>query len=62
MIAVQYARQQVIDTLRRCGYEQIADEASRDLPDLVDADQLEAWGIRHGISRDELVSRMGGSP
>jgi len=62
VIAMRYRREQVVDVLRRCGYEQIADEASRDLPDPVDVDQLEAWGIRHGLSRDELVSRMGGSP
>jgi len=27
----------------------------------VDADQLENWGMRHGVSKDDLISRMGGS-
>ena len=57
-----YSRQWVVDTLRRNGYQQEADEALRVLPDEVDAQQLEEFGDRYGISRDELVSRMGGSP
>ena len=61
MIAMQYSRQDVIDVLRRSGFAQLADEASRMLPDPVDSVQLEAWGIQHGISRDEIISRLGGS-
>jgi hypothetical protein len=57
-----YSRQWVADTLRRFGYPQEADEALRVLPEEVDRQQLEEFGDRHGISRDELVSRMGGSP
>jgi len=57
-----YSRQWVVDTLRRIGYQQEADEALRVLPEEVDRRQLEEFGNRHGISRDELVSRMGGSP
>ncbi len=57
-----YSRQWVVDTLRRIGYQQEADEALRVLPEEVDRRQLEEFGNRYGISRDELVSRMGGSP
>ena len=57
-----YSRKWVADTLRRIGYEREADEALRELPEQVDLRQLEEWGDRHGISRDELMSRMGGSP
>lgn len=57
-----YSRQWVVDTLRRNGYLQEADEALRVLPEEVDAKQLQEFGDRHGISRDELISRMGGSP
>ena len=32
------------------------------LPDPVDIDRLAAWMMQHGLSRDEIVSRMGGSP
>jgi hypothetical protein len=56
------SRQWVVDTLRRMGYAQEADQAARELPDPVDLEELRAFGDRHGISRDELNSRMGGSP
>lgn len=55
-------RQTVIDTLRRLGYDQQADEALKVLPDPVDFKQLEQFGQQYGISRDELIDRMGGSP
>jgi hypothetical protein len=59
---MQYSRQWVVDMFRRMGYPQLADEALRDLPDPVDLDELQGWSMRHGISRDDLISRMGGSP
>jgi hypothetical protein len=59
---MQYNRQYVIDSMRRLGYQQLADEALRDLPDPVDLDELQAWCLRHGLTRDDLISRMGGSP
>jgi hypothetical protein len=59
---MQYNRQYVIDSMRRLGYQQLADEALRDLPDPVDLDELQAWCLRHGLARDDLISRMGGSP
>jgi hypothetical protein len=64
MVVVQmgYSRQWVADTLRCIGYQQEADEALRVLPEEVDRRQLEESSDRHGIPRDELVSRIGGSP
>jgi hypothetical protein len=44
------------------GFTQEADEAAQELPDPVEMEQLHEFGDRHGISRDELTSRMGGSP
>ena len=38
----QYGRQYVVDLLNRLGYAELADEASRDLPDPVDVHRLEA--------------------
>jgi hypothetical protein len=58
----QYSRQHVIDVLHTLQRPDLADEASRDLPDTVDIDRLVAWMLQHGLSRDEMVSRMGGSP
>jgi hypothetical protein len=62
VIVMQYSRQHVVDVLRSLRYPELADEASRDLPDPVDIDRLQAWMTQHGLSRDEMVSRMGGSP
>jgi hypothetical protein len=58
----QYSRQHVVDGLRRAGWSELADEASRTLPDPVDVKQLDAWGMQHGVSFDDLISRFGGSP
>jgi hypothetical protein len=57
-----YDRQWIIDELRRLGYTQEADDAKQMLPDEVSEEDLRAFSNRHGISRDELTSRMGGSP
>lgn len=62
MIAMEYSRQQVVDVLRSGGWSDLAEEASRVLPDPVDMDRLVAWGMRHGLSRDDVISRFGGSP
>jgi hypothetical protein len=58
----QYRRQLVVDVLRHAGWPELADEASRVLPDPVDFNQLGAWAMKHGFTRDDLVSRLGGSP
>jgi hypothetical protein len=58
----QFSRQHVIDVLNRVGYTELAEEASRILPDPVDVDQLVELGIHYGVTRDDLISRMGGSP
>ena len=59
---MQYTRQHVVDLLRRTGFSEAAEEAARTLPDPVDLDYLAEWGVKYGITRDELISRMGGSP
>ncbi|HUB41153.1 MAG TPA: hypothetical protein VMA72_20110 [Streptosporangiaceae bacterium] len=58
----EYRKQHVIDLLNRQGYSQLAEEAQRVLPDPVDVDRLAEWAIKHGLTRDGLISRMGGSP
>jgi hypothetical protein len=55
----QYSRQDVVDVLRHAGWSDLADEASRTLPDPVDVTKLEAWGIQHGVSTEDLKSRFG---
>jgi hypothetical protein len=58
----QYSRQHVIDLLNRTGHAQLAQEASRVLPDPVDAEQVATWGMQHGLTYDDMISQMGGSP
>jgi hypothetical protein len=57
-----YGRRDVADMLRRQGFPELADVALRELPDPVDAGQLETWGMRQSVSKDDLISSMGGSP
>ena len=52
----------MIDLLRHAGLPQLADKAAEELPDPIDAGRLEEWEVEHGISRDDLISRFGGSP
>ena len=62
VVRMSYSRQWVVDTLRHIGYPQAADAALHELPDGIDLEQLQVFGDKHGINRDDLVSRMGGSP
>jgi hypothetical protein len=55
-------RQWLVDTLRRLGYTEAADDAVRDLPDPVSLEEVTKFADRYGISRDEVISQMGGSP
>jgi hypothetical protein len=55
-------KQWFVGTLRRLGYTEAADEAERELPDPVSTDELIKFADRFNISRDEVMSQMGGSP
>ena len=57
-----YPRQEIVELMRRTGYTELADEAERVLPDPVDVDQLTAFAQSHGVTRDDFMSEMGGSP
>jgi len=57
-----YTRQWLVEILRRLGYAQAADDALREMPDEFDLKQLQEFGDRHRISRDEMTNAMGGSP
>ncbi len=56
------ARQDVVDMLRRTGLPELAEEAPRVLPDPVDLDFAVKVLEAYGVTRDELIDRMGGSP
>jgi hypothetical protein len=61
----QYSRQLVVDVLHHAGWPELADEASRTLPDPVGVTHLEAWAMQHGFSFEDVKGRFGshgGSP
>jgi hypothetical protein len=62
-IAMLVTKQHVVEVLRRAGLPEAAEEADRSLPDPVELECAQEFGFeRFGISRDFLISRMGGSP
>jgi hypothetical protein len=59
---MQVTRQHVVDILRTARLPELAEEAHRALPDPVEYDRAARFLFRYGITKDELISRMGGSP
>ena len=55
-------RQWFVNTLRHLGYTEAAEAAARELPDPVSMEELRKFADRYAISRDEVMSQMGGSP
>jgi len=59
---MEVTRQHVVDVLRTAGLPEAADEADRSLPEQMDLERAERFLGRYGITKDVLISRMGGSP
>jgi hypothetical protein len=59
---MQVLRQHVVDILQISGLHYLADEAQRALPDPVEYEQAASFLSKYGITKDELMSRRGGSP
>jgi len=55
-------KNEIVRVLRNAGLNDAADEAEQSLPDELDIEEAVQFGLRYGITRDELVSLMGGSP
>ena len=62
LIATQVTRQHVVEVLRTAGLPEVADEANRSLPEELDLERAAEFLARYGITKDALISRMGGSP
>jgi len=62
LIATQVTRQHVVEVLRTAGLPEVADEANRSLPEELDLELAAEFLARYGITKDALISRMGGSP
>jgi hypothetical protein len=59
---MRLARQHVVELLRRTGHAEAAEDAARALPDPAELDDVLLFLGPYGITRDVLVSEMGGSP
>ena len=60
--AMQVTKRHIIEVLKTAGLPQVAEEANRSLPDEMDLERAAEFVGRYGITRDVLISRMGGSP
>jgi hypothetical protein len=59
---MQYTRDHVAKVLRRAGYWDLANLAESTLPEVVELDEVAAFLQPHGVTHDELISGLGGSP
>jgi hypothetical protein len=59
---MQVTRQHVVDLLRVAGLPELVEEARQALPDPVEYTRAERFLAQHGITKDDLISRRGGSP
>jgi hypothetical protein len=59
---MEVTKQHIADKLRQAGYAAVADEVTRELPDRVDLDHAATLLQRYGITKDSMISQMGGSP
>lgn len=62
MIPMTVSRQQIVTMLRRAGMEDAAADAIATLPDQVGASEAVEFCTAHGLSKESLMNRMGGSP
>jgi hypothetical protein len=59
---MQVQKEHVVDVLRAAGLGQLADEVHQSWPEQIDLDRAEDLLLCHGVTKDTLISRMGGSP
>jgi hypothetical protein len=59
---MQVTRQHVVDMLRIAALPDLAADVHRVLPDPVEYNYMERFLAQYGITKDELISRRGGSP
>ena len=63
LMAAQFPKKEFLLVLRRAGIpEEIINMADGQLHDPIDLKRDGIFLVKHGLDRDQLVSRMGGSP
>jgi hypothetical protein len=59
----EFSKKDVLEVLRRVGAaDETVKEIDEDLEDPIDLSRDGEFLLRHGITRDRLISVMGGSP
>jgi hypothetical protein len=59
---MKISRQHLTDVLRKAGLPDVAEEVQLTMPEAMDLDEAAAWCGRRGITKDQLISLIGGSP
>ena len=59
---MQVTREHVVGILRMVALPDLAEEARRVLPDPVEYNRAARFLAEYGVTKDDLISRMGGSP
>jgi hypothetical protein len=59
---LHYTREDFARHLRNLHYPELAERAARELPVEFDGRVAMAWCDKVGLSKDEVMSRVGGSP
>jgi hypothetical protein len=59
---VTVSRDHVVHILRRAGFREVADKAENELPVSLELEEAMDWCARHGVTHDEVISQLGGSP
>jgi hypothetical protein len=62
MGVMKYSRKHIAYILRRAAFTEAAEEALRVLPDPATTEEVEAFVRPYGVTLDEILSRLGGSP
>jgi hypothetical protein len=62
MAEQEVSREHIVALLRREGLPELVDEVLRSLPEHVDYKRAEQFLARYGVTKDWLISRIGGSP
>jgi hypothetical protein len=57
-------KQEVLSVLARIGRRDLIEKAKRDLPETIDTDRDidQQRLLQYGLTRNQLIDRMGGSP
>lgn len=59
---MEVSKQHVLDVLVRVGRRDLVDIVKQTFPETIDLDRDQDLFARHGITKDQLMDRMGSSP